>query len=121
MSFTHPDDILTLELLVENSSNCKMYKDLSNVGLGKALQAGDKAITEFVAYQSRIMNYAVELVCPWTGKVLKRILKIQGLTMSSKNVTNQMNLGVMLDMVRSLQDGKLARKWLSQFRLKVKA
>ena len=54
MSFSHPDDILTPEMLVENSSNCKMYKDLSNVGLGKASQAGDKAITEFVAHQSRM-------------------------------------------------------------------
>ena len=221
---------------MENSSNCKMYKDLSNVGLGKASQAGDKAITEFVAHQSRMeeifcsgdfdvkscfmaspsmaqvryqkreealkvskrsqlvigcqitsysrvtldrylrllikhsqiplysdtdsaiyyklrespevlpfhnsvygffksevsehmeismfcglsnKNYALELVCPTTGKVLERILKIRGLTMSSKNVTDQMNLGVMLDMIRSLQDGKLAKKRLSQFRISI--
>ena len=64
-------------------------------------------------------NYALELVCPTTGKVLERILKIRGLTMSSKNVTDQMNLGVMLDMIRSLQDGKLAKKRLSQFRISI--
>ena len=31
MDFTHKDDILTPELLVENTSTCKMYKDLSNL------------------------------------------------------------------------------------------
>ena len=39
--------------------------------------------------------------------------------MSSKNVTDQINIGVMLEMIHSLQNGKLAKKRLSQFRISI--
>ena len=74
-------------------------------------------ISTFAALSNK--NYACEFVCSKTGQVLEYITKIRGLSMSAKNVTEQMNIGVMLEMIESLQQGKMVKKHLSQFRISI--